>query len=43
MKVAVSTVLDVLDGEHVFVYFAPETRDGVVLFVNGGNGTRVAE
>lgn len=29
-------------GEHAMVYFVPETRDGVVIFVNGGNGTFVA-
>lgn len=29
-------------GEHAMVYFVPETRDGVVLFINGGNGTLLA-
>ena len=29
-------------GEHAMVYFVPETRQGVVIFVNGGNGTFVA-
>lgn len=29
-------------GEHAMVYFVPETREGVVIFVNGGNGTFVA-
>lgn len=29
-------------GEHAMVYFVPETRKGVVIFVNGGNGTFVA-
>ncbi len=29
-------------GEHAMAYFIPETRQAVVIFVNGGNGTFVA-
>lgn len=29
-------------GEHAIAYFVPESRDGVVVFVNGGNGVRLA-
>lgn len=29
-------------GEHAMVYFVPETREGVVIFINGGNGTLLA-
>lgn len=29
-------------GEHAMVYFVPETREGLVIFVNGGNGPAVA-
>lgn len=29
-------------GEHAFVYFNPVSRDGTIVFINGGNGWRVS-
>ncbi|MBW3670596.1 MAG: beta-lactamase family protein [Acidobacteria bacterium] len=29
-------------GEHAMAYFVPETRAGVLIFVNGGNGVELA-